>query len=237
MTALIVDDERLARAEVKRLLGAHPWVEVVGEAADSTEALEKLHQLQPELLFLDIELPGSNGFRLLEQYSGQLPHVIFTTAYDEFAIRAFEVNAVDYLLKPITPERMASALGRVQEDNVPPAAVETPLRRTDRVLVRDGNRCWFILLADIFLFESEGNYTRIHFEKGQPLIYRSLSALEQRLPEEIFFRINRQQIVNLEFIEKVENWFSGGLKIWLRNGPGCEVSRRAARLFRQRLSL
>ena len=181
MTALIVDDERLARAEVKRLLAAHPWVEVVGEATDSTEALEKLHQLQPELLFLDIELPGSNGFRLLEQYSGQLPHVIFTTAYDEFAIRAFEVNAVDYLLKPITPERMASALG-LQDDNIPPVAVETPLRCTDRVLV--GTQPLLVcVIGRYFPFRIRETYTG-SFEKDHPLTYRSLSALERRLPED-----------------------------------------------------
>ena len=151
-------------------------------------------------------------------------------------MRAFEVNALDYLMKPITPDRFAAALARAREEPLGPAN-QSPLRSSDQVFVRDGERCWFIPVSKIRLLESEGNYTRVRFENQSPLIYRSLSTLEQRLPAEDFFRINRQQVANLHFIERIETWFSHGLKIWLKGGEECEVSRRAARAFRQKLSL
>jgi two-component system LytT family response regulator len=236
MKALIIDDERLARNEVRRLLAEFSWVSVVGEAENADEALTKIGELHPDLLFLDVQMPGKTGFDLLESVRDELPHVIFTTAYDEFALRAFEVNALDYLVKPITPERLGLALSRIR-DAGPQVVSDSPLRASDQVLVRDGTRCWFIPVRRIRLLESDGNYTRVYFDSAKPLIYRSLSTLEQRLPSEVFFRINRQQIVNLDFIENIESWFSGGLKIWLRGGGECEVSRRAARAFRQKLSL
>jgi two-component system, LytTR family, response regulator len=236
MKALVIDDERLARNEVRRMLAEFSWVSVVGEAENADEALTKINELRPDLLFLDVQMPGKTGFDLLESIRGELPHVIFTTAYDEFALRAFEVNALDYLVKPITSERLGLALSRVR-DAGQQVVSDAPLRASDHVLVRDGTRCWFIPVRRIRLLESDGNYTRVYFDSVKPLIYRSLSTLEQRLPPEVFFRINRQQIVNLDFIENIESWFSGGLKIWLRGGGECEVSRRAARAFRQKLSL
>jgi two-component system, LytTR family, response regulator len=236
MKALIIDDERLARAEVRRLLEDFGWVKVVGEAENVEQALELIQAQQPELLFLDVQMPGKSGFDLLEEIRGEMPRVIFTTAYDEFALRAFEVNALDYLMKPITPERFAAALTRIREEPAE-SANQSPLRSSDQVFVRDGERCWFIPVSKIRLLESEGNYTRVRFENQSPLIYRSLTTLEQRLSAEDFFRINRQQVVNLHFIEKIETWFSHGLKIWLKGGEECEVSRRAARAFRQKLSL
>jgi two-component system LytT family response regulator len=236
MKALVIDDERLARNEVRRMLAEFAWVSVVGEAENADEALTKINELRPDLLFLDVQMPGKTGFDLLESIRGELPHVIFTTAYDEFALRAFEVNALDYLVKPITSERLGLALSRVR-DAGQQVVSDAPLRASDHVLVRDGTRCWFIPVRRIRLLESDGNYTRVYFDSVKPLIYRSLSTLEQRLPPEVFFRINRQQIVNLDFIENIESWFSGGLKIWLRGGGECEVSRRAARAFRQKLSL
>jgi two-component system, LytTR family, response regulator len=236
MKALIIDDERLARAEVRRLLDDFGWVKVVGEAENVEQALELIQAQQPELLFLDVQMPGKSGFDLLEEIRGEMPRVIFTTAYDEFALRAFEVNALDYLMKPITPDRFAAALTRIREEPAE-SMDQSPLRSSDQVFVRDGERCWFIPVSKIRLLESEGNYTRVRFENQSPLIYRSLTTLEQRLPTEDFFRINRQQVVNLHFIEKIETWFSHGLKIWLKGGEECEVSRRAARAFRQKLSL
>jgi two-component system, LytTR family, response regulator len=236
MKALIIDDERLARAEVRRLLDDFNWVKVVGEAENAEQALALIQSQQPDLLFLDVQMPGKTGFELIEEIRGEMPRVIFTTAYDEFALRAFEVNALDYLMKPITPDRFAAALSRAREEPLVPQN-QSPLRSSDQVFVRDGERCWFIPVSKIRLLESEGNYTRVRFENQSPLIYRSLSTLEQRLPAEDFFRINRQQVVNLHFIERIETWFSHGLKIWLKGGEECEVSRRAARAFRQKLSL
>jgi two-component system LytT family response regulator len=236
MKALIIDDERLARAEVRRLLDDFDWVKVVGEAENAEQALALIQGQQPDLLFLDVQMPDKTGFELIEEIRGEMPRIIFTTAYDEFALRAFEVNALDYLMKPITPERFAAALSRVREEPVAPED-QSPLRSSDQVFVRDGERCWFIPVSKIRLLESEGNYTRVRFENQSPLIYRSLSTLEQRLPADDFFRINRQQVVNLHFIERIETWFSHGLKVWLKGGEECEVSRRAARTFRQKLSL
>jgi two-component system LytT family response regulator len=236
MKALIIDDERLARAEVRRLLDDFNWVKVVGEAENAEQALALIQSQQPDLIFLDVQMPGKTGFELIEEIRGEMPRIIFTTAYDEFALRAFEVNALDYLMKPITPDRFAAALSRVRDDPLAPED-QSPLRSSDQVFVRDGERCWFIPVSKIRLFESEGNYTRVRFENQSPLIYRSLSTLEQRLPADDFFRINRQQVVNLHFIERIETWFSHGLKIWLKGGEECEVSRRAARAFRQKLSL
>jgi two-component system LytT family response regulator len=236
MKALIIDDERLARAEVRRLLDDFDWVKVVGEAENAEQALALIQAQQPDLLFLDVQMPDKTGFELIEEIRGEMPRIIFTTAYDEFALRAFEVNALDYLMKPITPDRFAAALSRVREEPVAPED-QSPLRSSDQVFVRDGERCWFIPVSKIRLLESEGNYTRVRFENQSPLIYRSLSTLEQRLPADDFFRINRQQVVNLHFIERIETWFSHGLKVWLKGGEECEVSRRAARTFRQKLSL
>jgi len=236
MKALIIDDERLARAEVRRLLDDFDWVKVVGEAENAEQALALIQAQQPDLLFLDVQMPGKTGFELIEEIKGEMPRIIFTTAYDEFALRAFEVNALDYLMKPITPDRFVAALSRVREEPVA-AQDQSPLRSSDQVFVRDGERCWFIPVSKIRLLESEGNYTRVRFENQSPLIYRSLSTLEQRLPADDFFRINRQQVVNLHFIERIETWFSHGLKVWLKGGEECEVSRRAARAFRQKLSL
>jgi len=236
MKALIIDDERLARAEVRRLLDDFDWVKVVGEAENAEQALALIQSQQPDLLFLDVQMPGKTGFELIEEIRGEMPRIIFTTAYDEFALRAFEVNALDYLMKPITPDRFAAALSRAREEPVAPED-QSPLRSSDQVFVRDGERCWFIPVSKIRLLESEGNYTRVRFENQSPLIYRSLSTLEQLLPADDFFRINRPQVVNLHFIERIETWFSHGLKIWLKGGEECEVSRRAARAFRQKLSL
>ena len=167
MKALVIDDERLARLELRRLLAAHPEVEIVGEARGGEEALALISKLGPDVIFLDIQMPGMSGFDLLERLE-DLPQVIFTTAYDEYAIKAFEVNALDYLLKPIPPARLAAALAKVRPRADKP--------RLEQVFVRDGDRCWIVRLTDIFLLESEGNYTRVCFGSERPLIRRSLNA-------------------------------------------------------------
>jgi two-component system LytT family response regulator len=228
MRDLIVDDERLARLELRRLLAAHPAVEFVGEARDGQEAGEMIRKLLPDLLFLDIQMPGMTGFELLESLD-DVPQVIFTTAYDEYAIKAFEVNALDYLMKPVPPARLAAALARVRP--VP----DTP--RLEQVFVRDGERCWIVRLPEIFLLESEGNYTRLHFGHERPLIRRSLNALEAQLDPAMFFRADRRQILNLKWIEKVEVAISGGLQVTLRGGRTVEMSRRQSARLREVLSL
>jgi len=229
MKALIIDDERLARLELRRLLQLHPEVEIAGEARDAKEALSLIGELCPDLLFLDIQMPGMTGFDLLDRLEGEVPRVIFTTAFDEHAIKAFEVNALDYLLKPIAPERLAMALERV-----PPLR---DMRRLSQVFVRDGERCWIIGVRDIVLLESEGNYTRLHFSNERPLIRRSLNALEQQLDPRMFFRASRRHIVNLNWIEKTGLSVTGGLTATLRGGHVVEMSRRKSDRLRAILSL
>ncbi|RPD45198.1 DNA-binding response regulator [Hymenobacter sediminis] len=250
MNALLVDDSRLARTELRHLLQAFPEITVVGEARHAEEARTQLRELQPDLLFLDIHMPGETGFELLASLD-VAPHVIFTTAYDEYALRAFEVNALDYLLKPIQENRLATAVSKARAKQVattpvavPTAALPlpeeptpTPLTEHDQVFVKDGERCWFVRLADIRLFEINGSYTQIYFEANRPLIPRTLQHLEQRLDPRIFFRANRQQIINLKWVESIEPWFSNSLKIRLRGGPEVEVSRQQSVRFREMLSL
>jgi two-component system LytT family response regulator len=234
MKALLVDDEALARREMRRLLAEFAWIEVVGEAGNIDEAAVQIDQLAPDLLFLDIQMPGGSGFDLLERLE-KLPHVIFTTAYDQHAVRAFEVNALDYLLKPIEPERLAASLSRVKVAQVRAAA--QPEAALEQLFVRDGPRCWFVPLREVRLFTAEGNYVRLSWGKIHPLLGRPLSMLEQRLDPKKFFRANRRQIINLEFIEGVELGVNGQIHVQLRDGPEVEISRRQARQFRKQTSV
>ena len=228
MRVLIIDDERLARLELRRLLKAHSEVEIVGEARGGEEALALIAKLGPDAIFLDIQMPGMSGFDLLERLE-DLPQVIFTTAYDEYALKAFEVNVLDYLLKPVAPARLAAALARVRPRTEP--------ARLEQVFVRDGDRCWIVRLPDIFLLESEGNYTRVHFASERPLIRRSLNALEEQLDPAMFFRAGRKEIVNLKWIQKVDICVAGGLAVTLRGGRTIEMSRRQSARLREILSL
>ena len=234
MKAMIIDDEPPARRELRRLLADFAWVEVVGEAGNVDQAAEMVEMLTPELLFLDIQMPGGSGFDLLTRLD-HLPDVIFTTAYSEHALRAFEVDALDYLLKPIDPARLAAALGRVKL--VRAARTPQPDAVLEQIFVRDGARCWFVPLREVRLLSSEGNYIRLSWGKSQPLLGRALAALEQRLDPTRFFRANRRQIINLDFIETVELGVNGRLHAQLRDGPEVEISRRQARLFKTKMSI
>lgn len=237
MTALIIDDERLARQELRLLLMAHPWIEILGEASSIKEAAEFIANRRPQLLFLDINLRTGTGFDLLDALTPPLPDVIFTTAYDEFAVRAFQVNALDYLMKPIHPDRLAGAIERLES----PQTMGAPTGRLEadgRVFLRDGDRCWLLPVRDIRLIESEGNHSRIHFAGHAPLLYRTLTSLEKRLPSSLFIRANRGQLVNVTFIETIVPWFSSTLKVTLReSGTQIEFSRRASQELRVRTGL
>jgi two-component system LytT family response regulator len=243
MTALLIDDSRLARTELRHLLRAFSEVAVVGEARHADEARQLVLELRPDVLFLDIHMPGQSGFDLLASLEGPLPHVIFTTAYDQYALKAFEVNALDYLLKPVSEPRLAAALAKIKPlapapaGPPPPEPSLPPLSAHDQVFVKEGERCWFVKLADIKLFEISGSATRVYFEQHQPLIPRTLQQLEARLDPKVFFRANRQQIINLHWIAGIEPWFSNTLKIKLREGPEVEVSRNQSGLFRELMSL
>jgi two-component system LytT family response regulator len=241
MKALLIDDERLARNELRRLLAAHPDIEIAGEAVDVEDAAQKVVELKPGLLFLDVQMPGADGFSLLERLDPPLPAVIFTTAYDEFAVKAFEFNALDYLLKPVDPNRLIAALERLrQRETTVDGGTGGPALRLgleDKVFVREGDRCWFVAVKSIRLLESEGNYTRLHFDDQKPQLFRSLTAMEERLDPRSFFRANRKQVINLTWVEGIEPWFSGGLLVKLRGGLKVELSRRQAQDFRERMSL
>ena len=248
MNLLLVDDSRLARTELRPLLQAFPDVSVVGEARPPDEARAQIQALRPDLHLLDVQMPGQTGFELLASLEAA-PHVIFTTAYDEYALQAFAVNALDYLLKPVQEARLATALAKARTRFAAPvpvlaeAVVPTdeapvaPLTAQDQVFVKDGEQCWFVKLADIKLFEINGSYTRIHFDQHRPLIPRTLQQLEARLDPKVLFRVNRQQIINLKWIASIEPWFSNTLRLTLRDGPAVEVSRQQSVRFRELLSL
>jgi two-component system LytT family response regulator len=184
-------------------------------------------------------MPGKSGFDMLGMID-RAPHVIFVTAYDEYALKAFEVNALDYLMKPVEPQRLAEALLKVRQKNEEELTSYTNrsiLSEHDQVFVKDGERCWFVKLSDVRLFESVGNYAKVFFGTNKPLILKSLNSLEERLDEKVFFRANRKHIVNMRMIEKIEPYFNGGLLIDLAGGEKIEVSRRQAVKFKEMMSL
>lgn len=251
MKALIIDDERLARKELMSLLAEHHEVEVVGEAVNADDAYEKIKELQPDLLFLDIQMPGKTGFDLLEMLD-KVPTVIFTTAYDEYALKAFEVSALDYLLKPVQPERLQESIKKLgalasenghdkddeeEDDSQTAGPRQHKLGPDDQVFVKDGDRCWFVRLSKVRLFESDGNYIKVYFDHYKPMIHKSLNALDERLDDKVFFRANRKHMINLNWVENIEPWFNGGLMVTLQGGEKVEVSRRQATRFKEMMSL
>ncbi|GGF27778.1 LytR/AlgR family response regulator transcription factor [Echinicola rosea] len=247
MRALVIDDERLARKELINLLSSIEDVEVIGEAVNVDDAKEKISSLSPDVIFLDIQMPEKTGFDLLSEMDA-VPDVIFTTAYDEFALKAFEVNALDYLLKPIEPARLTEAIIKLKtklknnaDSTKDPEKVtiegDKKLSLEDQVFVKDGDRCWFVKLENVRLFESDGNYIKVYFENNKPMIHKSLNALDERLDEKSFFRASRKHIINLSWVEGIEPWFNGGLVVTLKGGDRIEVSRRQAARFKDMMSL
>lgn len=241
MRAIIVDDERLARKELKSLLKDYHEIEIVDECSNPDEAIKSIEKHNPDLLFLDIQMPEKTGFDLLQELD-KSPKVIFVTAYDEYALKAFEVNALDYLMKPVDPERLKETISKVlAEDTEEEEEFEIPdrgmLSSNDQIFIKDGEKCWFIHLKDIRMFESEGNYVRIYFENFKPLVLKSLNGLEDRLDPKLFFRANRKYIINLKWVSHIENWFNGGLQVSLKDGEKVEISRRQAVKFKALMSL
>lgn len=244
MRAIVIDDERLARKELITLLNQLETVEVVGEAVNVDDAKEKIELLNPDVIFLDIQMPEKTGFDLLEELDN-VPHVIFTTAYDEYALKAFQVNALDYLLKPIEPKRLEEAINKLlikmeggpKTEHYISSQNQKKLTLEDQVFVKDGDRCWFVRLTNVRLFESDGNYIKVYFDNFKPMIHKSLNALDERLDEKSFFRASRKHIINLGWVEGIEPWFNGGLVVTLKGGDRIEVSRRQAARFKEMMSL
>ena len=238
--AVIVEDSRLARNELKELLKAHAEITLVGEAENVDDGLKLIEEYKPDMLFLDINMPEKDGFELLESLD-EVPITVFTTAYDEYAIKSFEYNALDYLLKPINEKRFAIAIEKVKEKLTSNAEEsDSPVQRltgNSQIFIKDGEKCWLVKIGDISLLEIVGNYTRVFFQDEKPLLYKSLNQVEEKLPEKYFFRANRQQIINTNFIQNVVPWFNGKLKLTMKSGEEVEVSRRQSYLFKDRMSL
>jgi two-component system LytT family response regulator len=241
MKAMIIDDERLARVALRRLLAEYRHIEIVGEAEDAGDALTQIMCLQPDVLFLDVQMPGKDGFQLLAELE-VAPKVIFTTAYDDYALRAFQVSALDYLVKPIEQEHLARAVEKLraqipQSDTVTHPSTIQYLTAEHQVFVKDGDKCWFVRVGDIRLLESEGNYTRLHFGSNKPLLLRTLAYMEERLDPAHFIRASRRHIVNIRAITGVESWYGGGLILTLTDDTKVEMSRRQAQKLREQMTV
>jgi len=237
--AVIVEDSRLARNELKELIKLHDDLELIGEAGNVDDGVALIETESPDLLFLDINMPEKDGFDLLEMLD-EVPITVFTTAYDEYAIKSFDYNALDYLLKPVSSKRFDKALEKVRtkmSSKEESGSTTKKLTESSQIFIKDGEACWLVKVGDISLFEIVGNYTRVFFEDKKPMLYKSLNQVEEKLPEASFFRANRQQIVNTNYIENVVPWFNGKLKLTMKNGEEVEVSRRQSYIFKDRMSL
>lgn len=244
--AVIVEDSRLARNELKELIKNHGEIEIVGEAENVDEGYKLINETQPDLLFLDINMPEKDGFELLEMLDN-VPITVFTTAFDEYAIKSFEYNALDYILKPINAKRFGKAIEKVKaqlesstvdssEENITNEAKEK-LTESSQIFIKDGDKCWLVKIGDISLFEIVGNYTRVYFKGEKPMLYKSLNQVEEKLPDHNFFRVNRQQIINVNYIANVVPWFNGKLKLTMNTGEEVEVSRRQSYIFKDKMSI
>jgi len=234
---IIVDDERLAREEVKRALQNFPEFEIVGEAANVDTAIVIIEKEQPDIIFLDIHMPEKSGFDLLEELT-TVPEVVFTTAYDQYAVKAFELNALDYLVKPLREERFAKMIEKVKQELTVKIKVNSavlPMHR--KIFIKDGENCHFIPLSEIHFIESLDNYSRLYFGNQKAMIKRSLNLLEEKLDSTVFFRTNRSQIINTHYIKEIHPHFNNKLHITLTTGETIEVSSRQSVKFKNWNSL
>ena len=236
LRAIIVDDERLARKDLQSLLADIESIEVVGEA-DSVSAAEKLIKDQdPDIMFLDVQMPGESGFDLLEKVDVKA-RVIFVTAFDEYAIRAFEVDAVDYLMKPVSPERLQKAIEKVEKDDRQRAGNRRKVGYEDTMFITVNANLKFIRVGSILRIEAAGDYSDLLTTDGKKgLVQKSMTEWEERLPENHFCRIHRSTIVNLEHIVKVEEWFNNAYHVYLKGIESPLVmSRRYASRLKQKM--
>jgi two-component system LytT family response regulator len=222
--AIIIDDERAARNEVRRLLENYPDFEIAGEAANAEEAKAVIESVKPDIIFLDIQMPGKSGFDLLESLE-HVPHVIFTTAFDQYAVKAFEVSALDYLMKPIREERFEKSIAQAREKLALPA-------KDEQIFVRDRQQYHFISWSKVHLIESMDNYARLYFDDKNVFLKSSLNQLEKKLDGDPFFRVNRAQIINLGFVEKISAVPNGNIKFVLKTGGEYEASTRQSIKFK-----
>src|SRR5690554_2857228 len=244
MKAVIIDDERLARQELRHLLKKHAdTIEIVDEASNGIEGINAIKKHSPDIIFLDIQMPEMDGFEMLKHLE-EIPKVVFISAYDDYAIEAFKVNALDYLLKPVDPAHLAATLEKIVTDtddefssSFNNTREERKLNNNDRVFIKDGEKCFYPYLKEIRYFESQGNYVRVFFNNERPMILRSLNALEEKLSPEDFFQANRKYLINIHAIVSIENWFNGGLKVKLIDETEIEISRRQAIRFKDIMTI
>ncbi len=241
MKTIIVDDERLARKELKKLLENYEWIEIIDEAENGEEAVEKINQHKPDLVFLDIQMPEMDGFEVLNHLD-VYPLIVFVTAYDEYAAHAFDVDAFDYLLKPIEHHRLQQLMDKLIKFKMQALTshIQGPggvLSIENFVFIKDGDNCWFVQLKDIRYFESDGNYIKVFFDNHKPMILKSLNQLIERLDGRYFFRASRKHIINLLWVEKIEVWYNGGFIVTLKSGEKIEISRRQGIKLKYQLSL
>jgi len=231
--AIVVEDSRLAREGLLRMLGEFKELELVGAADHPDSALQLITEKRPELIFLDIHMPGQSGFDLLDRLD-YIPQVIFTTAYSEYAYRSFDYSPVDYLLKPISPERLASAIDKLSvNENI---ETQEPFELASKIFIKDGDDCHLVSLRDVHYFESCKNHSIVFFGSHKPFIKKTLSSIEARLPKSAFFRANRQYIVNLNEIRSIDDSISDGYDLTMNDGQVIEVSRRNAVELKKLLS-
>lgn len=234
---IVVDDERLAREEVKRALQKFPEFVIIGEANNVDNAIDLIEKESPDIIFLDIHMPEKSGFDLLEALSS-VPEVVFTTAYDQYAVKAFELNALDYLVKPLREERFAKTIEKVRQGLSEKSKLQLevlPMHR--KIFIKDGENCHFIPLSDIQFIESLDNYARLYFGNQKAMIKRSLNHLEKKLDPTVFFRANRSQIINTQYIAEIHPHFNNRLHIVLIGGEKIEVSSRQSVKFKNWNSL
>ncbi|WP_223786756.1 LytR/AlgR family response regulator transcription factor [Marinicella meishanensis] len=232
---VMVEDSRLARNELLQLLKPHQNLEVVGQGSTVAEGVALIREQQPDVLLLDINLPDGTGFDVLEQLD-HCPAVIFTTAYDEYAVQAFEQNALDYLLKPISQQRFNQALEKLLKAYATEPSPKVEQVIDHKIFVKENDRCWLVDVHQIRYFVSHGNYTQLHFDQHQPLVYKSLTQIQTRLPEKQFFRANRSHIININFVKNIEAYGHSGLLLTMDDGQEIDVSRRHASHLKKALS-
>jgi two-component system LytT family response regulator len=246
---LIADDEPLARERLRTLLGAEDWVDVVAECQNGTEAVESITRLQPDLVFLDVQMPGATGFQVIDSVGPErMPLVVFVTAFDTYALRAFDVHALDYLLKPFDRERFGQALARARQqlERRTNGDLERRLlelmqdlkgspHRLERFVVKAGGRVFFVRADEIDWIEAAGNYVKLHVGSDAHLFRETMNTLEAQLDPEVFFRIHRSHIVNIERVKELQPWFNGEYVVFLKNGTRLTLSRGYREKLQERI--
>lgn len=236
MKALVVEDSRIAREGLVRMLKKYTAIDIIGEADHPGTALQLIEQSHPEVIFLDIHMPGESGFELLEKLDYS-PRIIFTTAYSEYAIKSFDFHTIDYLLKPISHERLEQAITKLMSSEKAESEQKQLLEMNHKIFVKDGEHCHLVTLESIRYFESCKNHVRLFLNDKSAFIKKSLNQIEERLPRKFFFRANRQYIVNLHAIINIEEGVHDGYLVTMNDGKEIEISRRQASDLKELLSL